>query len=81
MFYNCKKMANVTMLATDVSATDCLSGWLTDAGTSATSRTLKVNSEEEYNEILSNLPSDYWQIGKATILDKYGNNITSSTNP
>ena len=81
MFSDCKKMANVTMLATDVRATDCLSGWLTDAGTSATSRKLKVNSVTDYNEIQSNLPSDYWQIGKATILDKDGYEITSSTNP
>ena len=81
MFSDCNKMENVTMLATNVSARDCLSGWLTDAGTSATSRKLKVNSQTEYNEIQSNLPSDYWQIGKATILDKDSNEITSSTNP
>ena len=80
MFFGCTKLKEVTMLATDVNATDCLSAWLTDAGTSATSRKLKVNSQTEYNEIQSNLPSDYWQIGKATILDKDGNEITSSTN-
>ena len=80
MFSDCNKMENVTMLATNVSATDCLFGWLTDAGTSATSRKLKVNSVTDYNEIQSNLPSNYWQIGKATILDKDGYEITSSTN-
>ena len=81
MFFGCTKLKEVTMLATDVNATDCLSAWLTDAGTSATSRKLKVNSVTDYNEIQSNLPSDYWQIGKATILDKDNNEITSSTNP
>ena len=81
MFYGCTKLKEVTMLATDVNATDCLSAWLEDAGTYATSRTLKVNSVTDYNAIQSNLPSDYWQIGKATILDKDGYEITSSTNP
>ena len=80
MFFGCTKLKEVTMLATDVNATDCLSAWLKNAGTYATSRTLKVNSVTDYNEIQSNLPSNYWQIGKATILDKDGNNITSSTN-
>ena len=82
------------MLATDVNATDCLSAWLEDAGTYATSRTLKVNGKDEYDKIkattsswenISNLP-DIWQAGanNTKILDKDGNNITStisSTNP
>ena len=81
MFQGCTNLKSVTMLATNVSASDCLYNWLNDAGTEATSRKLKVNSQTEYNEIQSNLPSDYWQIGKATILDKDGYEITSSTNP
>lgn len=91
MFYGCTKLKEVTMLATDVNATDCLSAWLKNAGTSATSRTLKVNGKEEYDKIKatiyggsSNLP-DIWKASTttsgATILDKDGNNITSSTNP
>ena len=87
MFNGCKKLKSVTMLATNVSARDCLSGWLTDAGTSATSRKLKVNSQTEYEAIKNNnyLPTN-WQAGTSgtTILDKDGNNITStisSTNP
>ena len=94
MFYGCTKLKEVTMLATDVNATDCLSAWLKNAGTSATSRTLKVNGKEEYDKIkattsswenISNLP-DIWQAGanNTKILDKDGNNITStisSTNP
>ena len=94
MFFGCTKLKEVTMLATDVNATDCLSAWLKNAGTSATSRTLKVNGKEEYDKIkattsswenISNLP-DIWQAGanNTKILDKDGNNITStisSTNP
>lgn len=91
MFFGCTKLKEVTMLATDVNATDCLSAWLKNAGTSATSRTLKVNGKEEYDKIKatiyggsSNLP-DIWKASTttsgATILDKDGNNITSSTNP
>ena len=91
MFAGCTNLKSVTMLATNVSARDCLSAWLTDAGTSATSRTLKVNGKEEYDKIKatiyggsSNLP-DIWKASTttsgATILDKDGNNITSSTNP
>ena len=94
MFYGCTKLKEVTMLATDVNATDCLSAWLEDAGTYATSRTLKVNGKEEYDKIkattsswenISNLP-DIWQAGanNTKILDKDGYDITStisSTNP
>ena len=94
MFFGCTKLKEVTMLATDVNATDCLSAWLKNAGTSATSRTLKVNGKEEYDKIkattsswenISNLP-DIWQAGanNTKILDKDGYDITStisSTNP
>ena len=83
MFNGCKKLKSVTMLATGgFDQYDCLYDWLDSAGTddSVTQRTLKVNSVTDYNEIQSNLPSNYWQIGKATILDKDGNEITSSTN-
>ena len=74
------------MLATDVNATDCLSAWLEDAGTYATSRTLKVNGKEEYDKIKattyagsSNLPV-IWQAGanNTKILDKDGYDITST---
>ena len=94
MFAGCTNLKSVTMLATNVSARDCLSGWLTDAGTSATSRKLKVNGKEEYDKIkattsswenISNLP-DIWQAGanNTKILDKDDHDITStisSTNP
>lgn len=62
MFYNCSSLSKVTMLATDVSADRCLENWLNDAGTSATSRTLTVASEDAYNSIESTLP-DNWKKG------------------
>ena len=81
MFKGCKNLNSVTMLATDVSKTNCLSDWLYDAGTEATTRTLKVAKKEAYNAIVekSYLPTE-WKAGTSgtTILDKDGNNITSS---
>ena len=81
MFKGCKNLKSVTMLATDVSRTNCLSDWLYDAGTEATTRTLKVAKKEAYNAIVekSYLPTE-WKAGTSgtTILDKDGNNITSS---
>ena len=69
MFSGCSKLSEVKMLATDVSATDCLSYWLTSAGTNATSRTLTLSSQSIYNEIKNNvsyLPNN-WSQGQATI--------------
>ena len=70
------------MLATDgFDKSDCLYKWLNDAGTEATSRTLTVASKEAYNAIVekSYLPTE-WKAGPsgATILDKDGNDITST---
>ena len=36
MFYKCKNIKSVTCLATDISATNCLYGWLNQAGTTGT---------------------------------------------
>ena len=54
------------MLATDVIATNCLSDWLDNAGTQASSRTLTVADSEAYGAIESYLP-DNWKSGQATI--------------
>ena len=71
MFYGCTKLESVTMLATDVSASDCLYDWITDAGTGATSRALTVASQTAYDAIVGNLP-DIWKLGegKATVIYK-----------
>ena len=71
MFYGCTALSSVTMKAKDVSASGCLEGWLQDAGTSATSRTLTLADQDVYNSIESTLP-DNWKSGQATI--QYQNN-------
>ena len=93
IFYGCTNLSSVTMLATDgFDADNCLNDWLKYAGTSASSRTLKVNSQTEYNKIKSlnsqssSVLSVKWQAGASntTILDKDDHDITStisSTNP
>ena len=54
MFYECTNLESVTMLATDgFDQKDCLFKWLFDAGTGATSRTLKVANETVYDTIVN----------------------------
>ena len=36
MFYGCSKLNNITMLATDISETDCLNDWMSGVATSGT---------------------------------------------
>ena len=70
MFYGCENLLSVTMLAPSdqiSKTTNCCLNWLLDAGTSATSRTLKVMDEAAYNTLESNtdyLP-DNWKKGAA----------------
>ena len=59
MFYGCTILNSVTMLATDVSAFECLTNWLYDAGTGAQSRTLKLKNETVYNTIKETTRSLY----------------------
>ena len=83
MFYNCTNLSSVTMLAPSKAIT--LSGsyldyWLNNAGTdqSVQNRTLKVQDKAAYEALKANasyLPTN-WQIGKCTVLDNAGNEIT-----
>ena len=83
MFNNCTNLSSVTMLAPSEEIT--LSGsyldyWLYNAGTdqSVQNRTLKVQDKAAYEALKANasyLPTN-WQIGKCTVLDKDGNEIT-----
>ena len=62
MFNNCKKLSTVTMLALESEITSksyCVTDWLYEAGTDASSRTLKVQDEAAYSALESNLP-DIW---------------------
>ena len=48
MFRDCSVLSSVTMLATDISAPECLTNWLTNAVTNARPRTLTLAKEEVY---------------------------------
>ena len=69
MFEGCEKLSTVTMLAPSdqiSEATNCYYNWLLNAGTSATSRTLKVQDAAAYTALEGNgdLP-DIWKKGAA----------------
>ena len=36
MFFGCKKLNSITMLATDISAADCLHNWVNDVASTGT---------------------------------------------
>ena len=76
MFTNCKKLSTVTMLALEseiTSKSNCVTDWLYEAGTDASSRTLKVQDEAAYTTLEGTryLP-DIWKKGAAntTVLNK-----------
>ena len=76
MFEGCEKLSTVTMLAPSdkiSEATNCYYNWLLNAGTSATSRTLKVMDADAYTALEDNgdLP-DIWKKDAAgtTVLNK-----------
>ena len=74
MFSNCPKLAEVTMLATDISGKYCFFNWLGNydeiSGTQADSRKLTLANQGIYDSLVS---SDYtlpeiWREGQATII-------------
>lgn len=60
MFYHCINLSSVTMLATDVSDYNCLDGWLYDAGTNTTSRTLTLKNSTVYDTIKDLIYNKAW---------------------
>ena len=73
MFSHCTNLSTVTMLAPSDQITgtsNCCINWLKDAGTGATSRTLKVTDVDAYDALVTKgyLP-DNWQKGKCNVLD------------
>ena len=77
MFQGCTKLSTVTMLAPSdqiSKASNCCYNWLDNAGTSATSRTLKLQDKNAYDATKAELPTE-WQIGNCTVLDNAGNEI------
>ena len=76
MFTNCKKLSTVTMLALESEITSksyCVTDWLYEAGTDASSRTLKVQDAAAYTKLegTGHLP-DNWKKGatNTTVLNK-----------
>ena len=74
MFNGCSKLASVSMLvpSTAIESTkDCIAGWLQNAGTDASSRTLKVTDADAYTALESYLP-DNWKKGatNTSVLNK-----------
>ena len=76
MFDNCKKLSTVTMLALESEITSksyCVTDWLYEAGTDASSRTLKVQDAAAYTKLegTGHLP-DNWKKGaeNTTVLNK-----------
>lgn len=57
MFYGCSQLNHVTMLATDISASDCLYYWL--YGVSSTGTFVKASSMESLPEGSSGIPSGW----------------------
>ena len=77
MFQGCTKLSTVTMLAPSdqiSKASNCCYNWLDNAGTDATSRTLKLLDKNAYDATKAQLPTE-WQIGNCTVLDNAGNEI------
>ncbi len=78
MFSYCKKLSTVTMLGLESEITSksaCVTDWLYNAGTDASSRTLKVRDEAAYNALVNKgrLP-EIWKKGTENTTVLYGNN-------
>ena len=72
MFYGCENLLSVTMLAPSdqiSKTTNCCLDWLLNAGTSATSRTLKVMDADAYTALE----------GKGYLPDNWKKDATNTT--
>lgn len=78
MFYGCSKLMSFTLLVpkTSISNYPCgISNWLEDAGTDATSRTLKVKDKDAYDALVTKGLDANWKTDNCTVLDENGNEI------
>lgn len=79
MFEGCRKLMSFTLLVPKTSISNypySISNWLKDAGTDATSRTLKVKDKAAYDALVTKELDENWKIGNCTVLDENGNAIT-----
>lgn len=79
MFKGCRKLMSFTLLVPKTSISNYpwgISNWLKDAGTDATSRTLKVKDKAAYVALVAKGLDENWKIGKCTVLDENNTAIT-----
>ena len=79
MFNGCRKLMSFTLLVPKTSISNYpygISNWLEDAGTDATSRTLKVKDKAAYDALVAKELDENWKIGKCTVLDENNTAIT-----
>lgn len=79
MFEGCRKLMSFTLLVPKTSISNYpygISNWLKDAGTDATSRTLKVKDKAAYEALVAKGLDENWKIGKCTVLDENNTAIT-----
>lgn len=80
MLRGCTALTSVMMMAPAEQITyDNFHDWLSSAGTSASARTLKLDSKKAYTKLSegdSPLTPKEWHIGNATVTDENGNEIT-----
>lgn len=79
MFNGCRKLMSFTLLVPKTSISNYpygISNWLKNAGTNATSRTLKVKDKAAYDALVTKGLDENWKIGNCTVLDENGNAIT-----
>ena len=79
MFNGCRKLMSFTLLVPKTSISNYpygISNWLKNAGTDATSRTLKVKDKAANEALVAKKLDENWKIGKCTVLDENGNAIT-----
>lgn len=79
MFEGCRKLMSFTLLVPETSISNYpydISNWLKDAGTDATSRTLKVKDKAAYDALVTKGLDENWKIGNCTVLDENNTAIT-----
>ena len=84
MFWDCTNLSNLTMLATDVSATDdsgtsCTSDWLHNAGSSASTRTLTLANKGIHDTLFPTNAASRWKEGTEGTTVIYMDNSSPST--
>lgn len=78
IFQGCTNLSNLTMLATDVSATSCTDMWLYNAGSSASTRTLTLANKGIHDTLFPTNASSRWKEGAEGTTVIYRDNSSPS---